>query len=143
MPSKVLDATCQNGIVTSQGVSVPVATVMSEGVASSVGNLIVDEEKAWYITKISPDLKKLITDLVAAISDVKSALDQVSLALTDSASALTIVDAKPVGGTGSAPAPGAAANITAITTAKGQIDALASSLDSKKTALSTFKDNLR
>lgn len=127
--SKILAASCQSGVVSIDGVVLPDAEVLSEGVAASTGVAVLDEDTAFYLAKISPDLKSLIEQVVDVLTQVKTALDK-------TASALTTVDAKPVGGTGSAPAPGAAADITAISAASTQIDTL-------KTNLNTFKGALR
>lgn len=105
--SKMLEATCVGGVVTSGGVPV-IADKICKGVGASTGVLFLDEDKAKYIATSADDLK--------------SSLDQISTALTQIAAALTILDAKPIGTL--PPAPGAAANITAITTAQAAIATL-------------------
>lgn len=112
--SRLLEATCSAGVVTCEGVPVPAAEILSEGVGSSAGFLILDGEKAYYVAKTSPDLK--------------TTLEQVSSALGAIVSALSTIDAKPVGGSGSAPAPGAAGNITTINSAKTAVDTLKASM---------------
>lgn len=106
--SKMLEATCVAGIVTADGIPVVEAQVLSEGMGSSSGVLILDGSEAKYIAKTSPDLKLALT--------------QISTALTNIAAALTLLDAKPLGTLPAAPA--AAANIALITTAQAQIAAL-------------------
>jgi hypothetical protein len=112
--SKALEATCEGGVVTAEGVSVDEPEIMSEGEGSSVGVLLQDQEKTWYFAKITPDLK--------------STLEKISSALGQIASALSSIDAKPTGGSGSAPAPAAAGNISAINTVKAEVDALKDNL---------------
>lgn len=102
---KLLTATCVGGIVTSGGLPVVGATVLSEGVGPSSGVLLLqDDDGKIYIAKTSGDLNSTLTQLITALDNV--------------ASALSAIDVKPVGGTGSAPAPAAASNIAAITAAK-------------------------
>lgn len=106
--SKMLNATCVGRIVTSSGVPVPSAEILSEGVGSSTGVLLMDEEEAKYITSNS--------------SDLKTALEQIANALTSIASALTLLDAKPLGTLG--PSPAASASISQVTAVQAQLSAL-------------------
>lgn len=107
---KALKATCVAGIVTADSLPVSGATVLSEGLGSSSGLALIQDGDVYYLTKTSPDLK--------------SALDQISTALSQIASALAALDAKPVGGVGSAPAPAVAANVAAVSAAQSAIAAL-------------------
>lgn len=80
--SKVLDATCNAlGIVTADGVPVQGAVVLSMGKKLSSGVLIIDEDKATYITSNASDIKDLITSVVALFDStitVLSGLDAVT-----------------------------------------------------------------
>lgn len=107
---KVLDATCENGQVKVGTLSITGVTILSEGVGSSVGLLIIDGSESYYVAKTSPDLD-------TTLAKISSALDNI-------ATALSTIDAKPVGGTGSAPAPGAASQISQIQSLKTEIDTL-------------------
>lgn len=98
--SKVLDATCVNNVVTSEGVSVSEVSILSEGVAASTGILILEESKKTYVAKTSPDLKLTI--------------EKIASALTNVASALTTIDAKD--------APAATATIALITAAVADLN---------------------
>ncbi len=112
---RLLEATCIAGLVTAEGLPILGATILSEGVGSSSGILLLqDDDGKIYIAKTSGDLK--------------TTLEQLSTALGQLTSALGTLDAKPVGGTGSAPAPAVAGNITAITAAKTALDALKAAL---------------
>ncbi len=106
--SKILDATCVGGVVTAELVAVPSAEILSEGVGASTGILVMEEDKATYVTSNA--------------SDLKSALDKIASALTSIASALTILDTKPLGAL--PPVPGAAAEIIQISALQVQVAAL-------------------
>jgi hypothetical protein len=71
--AKVLEATCEAGVVRYQG-RVVSAEILSEGVESSEGILILDRENAYYVAKTSPDLKMIITDLKAILDQIVSVL---------------------------------------------------------------------
>ncbi len=65
--SKLLEATCTAGVVTAESVPVPAADVLSEGNGPSSGVLLIDGEKAKYITSSASDVKALITNIVALV----------------------------------------------------------------------------
>lgn len=129
--SKVLPASCAAGVVLAgvPPLPLPAATVLSEGVGPSEGIAILDEDTVFYVPDTTPDLKATLDSLVNVLTQVKAALDK-------AVSALTTIDSKPTGGTGSAPTPAATVDIAAITTAATAIDGL-------KTTLSTLKGALR
>lgn len=112
--SKILNATCQGKIVKVDGTAVPDAAILSEGEGSSVGVLVLDDGRKVYITSSALDLKET--------------LQKVSDALSQVATALTSLDSKPVGGTGSAPVPTVGGNVTAINQAKAALDTLRGAL---------------
>ncbi len=65
--SKVLDATCNaGGVVTAEGSVVTDAVVLSEGMKASEGVLIMEDDKATYVTSNATD----IADLIQAVSDI-------------------------------------------------------------------------
>lgn len=143
MSAKVLSASRTGGVTKIQNTPISGETVLSEGMASSEGVAVIDEDKIYYIPKTSPDLKTTITKLVSVLSQLKTALDETVTALTETATAFTTVDAKPVGGTGSAPAPAVAGNVANITAAHGQITTAAAQIDTIRGELNTLKDNLK
>lgn len=111
---RVLSASCVGQQVTCGSGIVTGVTILSEGVSSSSGYLIIDQDRKYYVSKTSPDLKSTIEAIASALGQI--------------ATALTTIDAKPVGGSGSAPAPGAAANITQITALQTQLTTLKDAL---------------
>lgn len=79
--SKSLEATCVLGVVTAEGVPVPSATVLSEGVGPSTGVLVLDDEKAFYLAKTSPDLKSTLEQVIAALTQVATSLTTLGAAI--------------------------------------------------------------
>lgn len=112
--SKVLRATCEGGTVTALETEVESARILSEGVGASEGILVLDEERADYLASNASDIKKLLTAIVSALGEVSSALSS--------------IDAKPTGGSGSAPAPAAGGNVSAIDALKDELDELKDNL---------------
>lgn len=125
--SKTLRAQCSAGIVTVEGTPVPAARVLSSGVGSSEGVLILDEDKADYIAKT-------VQDLDATLQDVTSALGQVVTALGQIASGLTAIGAGMTGPT-TAPPPTLAVTVAAITAASVQITTSQTNLTALKAML--------
>lgn len=77
---KAIDATCVAGVVTAQSIPVE-ATVISEGVKSSDGVLLLDEDRAIYLTSNAEDIKDLITnigDVLTKIITIATGLDAAS-----------------------------------------------------------------
>lgn len=107
--AKVLDASCQAGTVTAEGVPVQGATVLSEGVGSSTGVLVIEADKKTYIGKTSPDLKSSIETLATALGDIVSALQNIGLAMT---------------GPTTAPPPTLAVDLAKLTSAQSQLNTL-------------------
>lgn len=126
--SKVLDATCKDNKVTFQGVPVDGVLILSKGVAQSSGVLILQEGKAYYVTSSATDLEATLTGLLKA-------LEKLGNALTQTAAALTTLDAKPVGGVGSAPAPAVASQVADINSAISEIQSASQELTDLKGAL--------
>ncbi len=111
--SKALAATCEGGVVSVGELEVPSPVILSEGIAASSGVVVLDEGEApIYIAKTSPDLKTTLQQIVTALENV--------------ATALTALDAKPIGTL--PPAPSSSSAIAAITTAKSTLNTLAGNL---------------
>lgn len=110
--SKALDATCSNGVVKVGSVTVPGAAILSEGIGSSSGVMIMDEDRATYIARTTPDLK--------------TALEKIATALTQIATALTALDSKPLGTL--APSPSSATAIAQITSIQADLTTLKEAL---------------
>lgn len=111
--SKVLHANCAGGLVYSNGVPVPSAQILSEGVGESSGVLLVDQGEAVYVAKISPDLKATLDGLVSALTSISSALNALNTA--------TLATTCPAGAGVAGPPLVASADIAAINTAKAQL----------------------
>ena len=113
--SKVLTASCDaQGVVKYEGVEVPDCEVMSEGKQASEGILIISGGVVKY--------------LPSSALDIKSTLDKISLSLVEIVAALTAIDAKPVGGTGSAAVPAVVGNVASLNSLKAEIDTLKGAL---------------
>ncbi len=82
MSTKLLEATCLAGVVTAEGVPVPAAEVLSEGVAQSSGVLLIEGDKAKYLVSNASDIKDLLTQINAALDTVAGAISTVAGALT-------------------------------------------------------------
>ncbi len=113
--SKMLEATCVGGVVTSEGVPVPDADILSEGVASSAGILLLDEDKAKYIAKTTPDLKTTLERVASALGTIGSTFGTVS-------AQLLVLGANPLD------LVVIATNIAAISAVQAQLTALKESL---------------
>jgi hypothetical protein len=79
--TKVIDASCVAGIVTAE--SLPVnADILSLGLRSSTGALLLDEDKAVYITSNAEDVKDLISmmkDITDKLIEISTGLDAAAL----------------------------------------------------------------
>ncbi len=114
--SKMLEASCVAGVVTAGGFPVPAADILSEGVGSSTGVLILDEDEAKYIAKTSPDLKTTLTKLISILTDLTTALTSI-----DTKVLVTTCGAGP-GSTIALPL--AASNIASITATQAELSVL-------------------
>lgn len=127
--SRVLKASCNaEGKVFVDGAEVPGALVLTQGKAPSEGLLILEGFLSVYFATNTTDLVTLIEKLITA-------LDKAVTALNQSASALTSIDNKPTGGSGSAPTPVAAGNVSQIQSAANDISSVKNQLSDLKGAL--------
>lgn len=77
---KMLDAVCENNVVTSEGVTVA-AEILSEGVGSSEGVVLLDGPKAKYLTSNATDIKDSIekmSEILQQLVTILSGLDGVT-----------------------------------------------------------------
>lgn len=74
--SKVLEATCDEGIVKVQGVALPDAKILSEGKGSSTGVVIIDADKQYYIADTTPNLDTTLGKLIDVLGEVKTGLEK-------------------------------------------------------------------
>lgn len=144
--SKVLAASCVGGVVSVASVPVPGVTLLSEGVASSTGILIVDEDRAYYVTNIGNDLDTTLEKLIAVLGKLSEALTKATDGFGKAVAALTLLDTKGflIAATAGVPSPPiAAADIAGITTAKTAITTLVTEVGTIKTELETLKGSLQ
>jgi len=90
--SSVLQATCEAGVVTVDGKEITPTLVLSEGVQSSQGVLIIDGDKSYYVAKTSLDLIAMIESLVEIITQVATVattLDGVTVSPGTATAAIT------------------------------------------------------
>lgn len=120
--SKMLEATCVGGVVTAEDTPVPAADILSEGIGSSEGILLLDGVKAKYVTSSAQDLKEAIEQIVSILGDVASALQSID-------TVGTLITTSPAG-------PGTAIWVPVATTSIAQIN-------SGRTQLNTLKDMLK
>jgi hypothetical protein len=125
--SKVLAATCVAGIVKVGALVVPAAEVLSEGVASSSGIVILDEDKAYYVAENSPDLKSTIEKVIDSLEDLASVLNTIATTLTSIGAGMT--------GPTTAPPPTLAVNVATIISKAAEITASRAELLALKGAL--------
>lgn len=125
--SKMIPATCVGGVVTAEGVPVAAATILSEGVGQSEGVVLLDEDEARYIAKISPDLKTTIERLISTIEKSVQGLTACTTAFSNIAAAMT--------GVTTAPPPTLAADLAAITLAGTNLTAIGVQLTTLKEGL--------
>lgn len=113
--ARILEATCDaSGKVYVNGHHVKDVQVMTDGAQDSEGILILDGTIAKYIT--------------VPVSDLATTIEKTATALGEIATALTTIDVKPVGGTGSAPAPAVTGQVTNIQAAKAELESLKGAL---------------
>lgn len=106
--SKILEATCTAGVPYVGAIPIPTATILSKGIGPSTGIMILEEDKQTYIAKTSPDLETTLTKIASALGQIVTAL--------------TLIDAKPLGPL--PPVPAAAANILQLTALQAELTAL-------------------
>ncbi len=144
--SKVLSASCVGGVVSVNGVPVPGVTLLSEGVASSSGILIVDEDRTYYVTNVGNDLDTTLEKLIAALGKVSDALGKATEGFGKAVDSLTALDTAAflIGAQAGVPSPPVAApDIAGITSASSEITSLAGELDGIKAELETLKGSLQ
>jgi hypothetical protein len=110
--SKTINASCAAGVVSVDGNPV-VAEILSEGVGSSEGVVILDKEKAFYITSNATDLQTTMEKIASALTKIGETLTAIGAGMT---------------GPTTAPPPTLAANVV-------QINLIVTELNTLKAAL--------
>ena len=125
--SKVIEATCVDGKVSVAGNVIDSVEILTAGVGESSGLLIIDADKAYYLTVNTPDLKTTVEKVIELIEDLASAI-------TKTADTLTAIG---TGMTGSTTAPPAAlpGNVTFINNKVTELNATKNDLIALKDGL--------
>jgi hypothetical protein len=134
--SKILEASCENGVVTAEGVVVPNAEILSSGIGASQGTLILDGDKAWYLPKASSNLETTLTQTISALSQIKIGLDKVASALPQ------LKNGALVGAT-AAEALGAAGAVAAANMAMAFVDADVTAISTASSGVEAAKEELQ
>lgn len=129
--AKALAANCTAGVVTIDGIPLPSAEILSEGVGASQGVAVIDEETSFYVANTTPDLKTLLERLISVLEQITAGLDKAASALTtlDTTGFLIAADAGVPSG------PVAASDISGISSASTQLVTLKTQIDALKGAL--------
>ncbi len=72
--SRILDATCEAGIVTVENHVITPATIISNGVKASDGLGLLQGDKLYYITSNASDISDLIDNVKAIVDQIKIVL---------------------------------------------------------------------
>jgi hypothetical protein len=91
--SKILEATCVGGVVKVGALPVLDAVILSKGIGSSSGVLLMEGDKKTYVAKTSPDLGSTLEKLEAILTQLTTSLSEISTALTSAATAFTATQA--------------------------------------------------
>lgn len=120
-----VEAVLEGGKVKVGGKEIADAVVLSEGVGDSEGVLFIYGDQSFYYAKTSPDLAQTLDRLVAALGKVSDALDSTASGISalDSAGFL-------IGASAAVPGPPVATgDVSAINSAKGDLDAIKGELE--------------
>lgn len=79
---RMLDASCQGGIVTADGVQVDAAEILSAGKGRSAGTLLLDGEKAVYLTSNAADLDSALEKIGDSITKILNILTAIGGGMT-------------------------------------------------------------
>ena len=127
--SKILDATCDaDGKVTVEGVVVTDIEVTSEGKAASTGLVLIDQDRARYITSSAGDIALTIDQVIASLDSLVEVLNKIGTTFTSIGAGMT--------GITTAPPPTLPTDVSAILASAGELTAI-------KTELETLKGGLK
>lgn len=79
--STVLQASCSSSNVTTEGVSVPDAIILSQGSGASTGPLVIFKNKAYYITSNASDLNASLNQAAQAINEIATQINSIATVL--------------------------------------------------------------
>ena len=84
---RVLNASCVAGVVTAGSLPVTEVAILSEGVSSSTGYLILDQDRKYYVAKTSPDLKTAINSLGSLLTNISTIMASIVAGMAGSGTA--------------------------------------------------------
>jgi hypothetical protein len=125
--SRILEATCVAGVVTAEGVPVPIAEIFSAGIAPSEGLLIMQDGKAFYITSNAEDIEATLDGVSDAITSLTATIAQLITTFGSFAAAMT--------GPTTAPPPTLAAELAVLTAKSVELTATKAALELLKAGL--------
>ncbi len=79
--TRILEASCVGGVVTCDGDVVTPVTILTQGVQSSTGILILDGELSTYVATNTTDIVTTLTKLGSVLSTIASALTALGAAI--------------------------------------------------------------
>lgn len=144
--TKIIEATCQGGIVSIEQIPHQSVTILSKGVGSSSGVAILDGPKQTYVANTTPDLETTLEKLIAVLQKLETGLGKVSDGLDKIKTVLNTHDTAGflISATAGVPyTPASAADIAAVGTAKSGVDTCKSDLATIRGDLNTLKGNLK
>lgn len=80
--AKVIQAECVNNKVTVEGVEIEGAQILTQGKAQSTGILIVDDDRIYYVSTNTTDLKTTLEKLASAMTKVTETLTAIGTGMT-------------------------------------------------------------
>lgn len=80
--SKVIDATCEGGSVTADGVEVEGAQILSKGLGESQGLLLIGGSRSIYVTSSATDLESTIESLSDSLGKIVNILTAIGAGMT-------------------------------------------------------------
>ena len=125
--TKVLTATCEKGVVKVNGLPVPGAVILSEGVGASEGFVAIDLERAYYLARVTPDLATTLEKLIESLDTNAEALNKLVDIITSIGAGMT--------GPSTAPPPDLATDLLEVTQFSLDLTGISSELESLKEAL--------
>ena len=125
--SKVLEATCEGGVVKVGTLTIEGAVIHSEGEGASQGVLIMEEAESHYLAKTTPDLKTTLGKLSDTLDELSTVLNKVATTFTSVGAGMT--------GPTTAPPPTLATDVASIVTSATQLTAIQTEIDELKEML--------
>lgn len=87
--SKILEATCQSGVVKVDNLAISDVIILSEGLGASTGILIMQDGQAYYVPYAAIDLKNTLIKIDTTLTNVIDAINKVGDTLTTIGAGMT------------------------------------------------------